>query len=76
VFLTLTDFFVFGLRIEIVGAWLVARGLLAPLLLLKSFGTYGGIGAADVISGCSDSGYGRRPTSFNEDFGGLADPLC
>jgi hypothetical protein len=47
--LTLSDFFVVGLGVEVVGAWLIARGLLAPLPLLKSFGTYGGIGAADVV---------------------------
>jgi hypothetical protein len=47
--LTLTDFFVFGLGIELVGAWLIARGLLAPLWVVKSFGTWGGIGAASVV---------------------------
>jgi hypothetical protein len=47
--LTFADFFVVGLGVELVGAWLIARGLLVPLPLLKSFGTWGGIGAAEVV---------------------------
>jgi hypothetical protein len=47
--LTLTDLFVVGLGVELVGAWLIARGLLAPLWVVKSFGTWGGIGAANVV---------------------------
>jgi hypothetical protein len=46
---TLTDLFVVGLGVELVGAWLIARGLLAPLWVVKSFGTWGGIGAANVV---------------------------
>jgi hypothetical protein len=47
--LTLTDLFVVGLGVELVGAWLIARGLVAPLWVVKSFGTWGGIGAANVV---------------------------
>jgi hypothetical protein len=47
--LTLTDLFVVGLGVELVGAWLIARGLLAPLWVVKSFGTWGGIGSAAVV---------------------------
>lgn len=43
------DFFVVGLGVEIVGAWLIARGLLIPLPALKNFGTHAAIGVADVV---------------------------
>lgn len=46
---TITDLFVVGLGVEIVGAWLIARGLLIPLPALKTFGTHAGIGVADVV---------------------------
>lgn len=46
---SITDLFVVGLGLELVGAWLIARGLLIPLPALKAFGTYGGIGTADVV---------------------------
>jgi hypothetical protein len=47
--LTLTDLFVGGLGIEVVGAILIARGLLARFSLVKSFGTWGGMGFFDVV---------------------------
>jgi hypothetical protein len=47
--LTLTDLFVGGLGIEVVGAVLIARGLLARFSVVKSFGTVGGIGVAEVV---------------------------
>lgn len=47
--LTITDLFVVGLGVEIVGAWLIARGLLIPLPALKNFGTHAGIGVAAVV---------------------------
>ena len=47
--LTVTDLFVVGLGVELIGAGLIARGLLAPLWVVKSFGTWGGIGAANVV---------------------------
>lgn len=47
--LTITDLFVVGLGVELVGAWLVARGLLLSPSMLKSFGTWAGIGPADVV---------------------------
>lgn len=47
--MSITDFFVVGIGLDIVGAWLVARGLLLPPPALKTFGTHAGIGAADVV---------------------------
>lgn len=47
--LTITDLFVVDLGVELVGAWLVARGLLLSPSMLKSFGTHAGIGVADVV---------------------------
>jgi hypothetical protein len=47
--LTITDLFVVGLGVDLVGAWLVARGLLLSPSMLKSFGTWAGVGPADVV---------------------------
>lgn len=46
---SIADLFVVGLGVELVGAWLIARGLLIPLPALKTFGTHAGIGVADVV---------------------------
>jgi hypothetical protein len=52
--LTLTDLFVVGLGVELVGAWLIARGLLASPARLKSFGNVGALGAGDVAERARD----------------------
>lgn len=46
---TVSDLFVLGIGVELVGAWLLARGLLASPTVLKSFSTVGAIGVGDVV---------------------------